>query len=161
MENLILIAAFVLALAAWWVYLPARAVLHDRKLGTLAQTDCQAPDLWPSVSVLVPARNEESTLAAAMQSLRRVDYPELEIILVNDRSSDRTGEIVDRLAAEDARIRPLHIETLPAGWLGRSGGSAPIHPRRGRCVGQPADPSRRSTPPTATSRCSRRSTVTR
>ena len=119
MENLILIAVLVLALAAWWVYIPARAVLNDRKLGILSQKACQAPDRWPRVSVLVPARNEESTITAAVQSLLQVDYPELEIILVNDRSSDRTGEIVDRLAAGDARIRPLHIEDLPAGWLGK------------------------------------------
>ena len=119
MENLILIAAFLLALAVWWVLIPARAVLHDRRLGVLAHISCNEPDRWPLVSVLVPARNEEDNISAAVRSLLEIDYPELEVILINDRSSDRTGEIIDRLAAEDARIRPLHIETLPDGWLGK------------------------------------------
>lgn len=119
MANLILILACALAIAAWWILMPLRAVLHDRKLGALSAMSCAEPERWPRVSVLVPARNEEDALAGAVQSLLEVDYPRLEIIIVDDRSSDRTGEIADRLARQDARIRALHIETLPEGWMGK------------------------------------------
>ena len=54
-----------------------------------------------------------------MQSLLAVDYPELEIVLVDDRSTDRTGEIVEDLARQDQRIRTLHVEALPEGWNGK------------------------------------------
>ena len=99
--------------------MPLRAALHGRKLGTLSALPLDTPSQWPTVSVLVPAKNEEDTLFSAMQSLLQVDYPALEIILINDRSTDRTGEIIDRLAQLDARVRQIHIDHLPDGWLGK------------------------------------------
>lgn len=99
--------------------MPLRAVLHDRKLRRLSAMRLDAPQRWPRVSVLVPAKDEEDTLYAAVQSLLRVDYPELEIILINDRSTDRTGDVVDQLAEMDSRINTLHIDQLPDGWLGK------------------------------------------
>ncbi len=118
MEILLLICC-ALAIALWWILLPLRTVLHERKLATLTSIPVVEPDRWPLVSVLVPARNEQDALADAVQSLLEVDYPALEIVIVNDRSEDRTGEIAERLARQDARIRTLHIESLPAGWTGK------------------------------------------
>jgi glycosyltransferase involved in cell wall biosynthesis len=77
------------------------------------------PERWPRVSVLVAARNEGTTIEAALETLLAQDYPGLEIILVDDRSSDETGGIVDRMAARDARIKALHVDELPDGWLGK------------------------------------------
>lgn len=74
---------------------------------------------WPRVSMVIPACNEETTIASAAESLLALKYPNLEIILVNDRSTDRTGQIIDDLAERDVRIRALHIQTLPDGWLGK------------------------------------------
>lgn len=74
----------------------------------------------PRLTVVVPARNEAKTVEPAMRSLLAIDYPDLEILAVNDRSEDATGEILDRLAAEDPRLRPIHLTELPAGWLGKN-----------------------------------------
>ncbi len=115
----ILLLAWTLATGVWWILIPARALWNGRRLVALSALPYEKPERWPSVSVLVPARNEEQTLADAVRRLCEVDYPKLEIILVDDRSTDRTGEIVQRLARQDARIRALRIENLPAGWLGK------------------------------------------
>jgi cellulose synthase/poly-beta-1,6-N-acetylglucosamine synthase-like glycosyltransferase len=74
----------------------------------------------PSVSLIAPARNEERNIERAVRSLVRLDYPNVEITIVNDRSTDRTGEILDRLAAEFPQLNVVHLAELPAGWLGKN-----------------------------------------
>ena len=76
--------------------------------------------VYPRVSVIVPARNEEQHLAAAMRSILALDYPELEVIAINDRSDDRTGKILDELAAANPPLRALHVTELPQGWIGKN-----------------------------------------
>jgi cellulose synthase/poly-beta-1,6-N-acetylglucosamine synthase-like glycosyltransferase len=75
---------------------------------------------WPSVSLIAPARNEERHIERAVRSLVALDYPRLEITLVNDRSTDSTGEILDRLAAEFPQLNVVHLTELPPGWLGKN-----------------------------------------
>jgi cellulose synthase/poly-beta-1,6-N-acetylglucosamine synthase-like glycosyltransferase len=76
---------------------------------------------WPRLSIIVPARNEEQGVRTAVQSLLRQDYPALELIVVDDRSTDRTGAILAALAGEHpARLRVLTVTELPAGWLGKN-----------------------------------------
>ena len=73
----------------------------------------------PRVSVIIPAKDEAHNIEACLRSWQEQDYPNFEIVVCNDRSADATGSIADAVAAEDARIRVLHIEDLPEGWCGK------------------------------------------
>ncbi|WP_446008791.1 glycosyltransferase [Candidatus Electrothrix sp.] len=74
----------------------------------------------PLVSVIIPACNEEQGIEAALTSLLSLNYPNLEIIVLNDRSIDATPQILDRMAGKHPRLRVVHITELPAGWLGKN-----------------------------------------
>ena len=73
----------------------------------------------PMVSVCVPARDEERGIRACLESLLKQDYPEFEVIVVNDHSTDHTGELIRELAEKDSRLIALDGEELPTGWLGK------------------------------------------
>ena len=70
-------------------------------------------------SIVLAARNEEGRVEKTIRTLLQQSGATLEIIVVDDRSSDRTGEILTRLAEEDARVRVVRVGTLPPGWLGK------------------------------------------
>src|ERR1700731_3738971 len=75
----------------------------------------------PSLTVIVPACNEAKDIAACLHSLVAQDYPNLNIVAINDRSTDQTGALMDALAAQHpTRLRVLHITELPSGWLGKT-----------------------------------------
>ena len=81
----------------------------------------RSPRNNPSVTVIVPARNEAEALPACLESLLAQDYANLEIIAVDDRSTDTTGQIIDSLAAtHSGRLKAIHVESLPEGWLGKT-----------------------------------------
>ncbi|MEK6799253.1 MAG: glycosyltransferase family A protein [Planctomycetota bacterium] len=74
----------------------------------------------PSVSVIVAARNEEHHIAACVADLLAQDYPHLQLIVVDDRSTDDTPAVLGKLAeGGDARLRVLTVERLPEGWFGK------------------------------------------
>jgi glycosyltransferase involved in cell wall biosynthesis len=73
----------------------------------------------PRISILFAARDEEEKLPGALATLMEIDYPELEVIAVDDRSNDSTGRILDEFATAHPRLRVVHITELPSGWLGK------------------------------------------
>jgi glycosyltransferase involved in cell wall biosynthesis len=110
---------FPISLCALWVVGLGYLIISIKRLPALRDQHTPVPDVWPRLSVLIPACNEAANLESAVATLLQQDYPDLEIILVDDRSTDGTGEIIERLARENPRIRAVHVETLPRGWLGK------------------------------------------
>jgi len=101
----------------------------DAALGVPTIADVSLPE-WnrspagnPRVSIVVPARNEAEKIAEPLSQLLNLDYENYEVIAVNDRSTDRTGEIMDQIAQSAAaheRLKVIHVRELPPGWLGKT-----------------------------------------
>lgn len=79
------------------------------------------PGVYPKkVSIIVAARNEQRNIRTALQSLLDLEYTNYELVVVDDRSEDATGRILDAMAVSNPRLNVIHIDSLPAGWLGKN-----------------------------------------
>ena len=117
-----MLTAYAVSACAVWVLCFAGFVWNVRRVPRMEDElgEIRAPEgAWPRLSVIVPARNEGEHIESALVSLLTQDYPNLEVVAVDDRSTDATGAILGRLASSEPRLRAVHIETLPAGWLGK------------------------------------------
>jgi chlorobactene glucosyltransferase len=90
--------------------------LHSRSLDEFSP---DAPVPAPSVSVIIPARNEERNIERCVRSVLATRYPSVEVIVVDDHSTDATGNLVRAIAREDARLRVVSAPELPTGWFGK------------------------------------------
>ncbi len=111
--------------ALLFLVLAVRTQIFNKSVIMLRDLPDELPEgqnngVWPKVSIVVPACNESNTIKDAAESLLALDYPNLEVVFVNDRSTDQTGEIIDRIAARDSRFKTVHITSLPNGWLGKT-----------------------------------------
>jgi glycosyltransferase involved in cell wall biosynthesis len=133
MSYLYWIAGIILALA--WLSRIIDAAIGMPSVADISRPgwDCNrvAPDGNPRVSIIVPARNEEQDIEQCLTSLLNLDYGNYEVIAVNDRSMDRTGEIMEKVrncqpAPKDADrvaqplLKVIRHRDLPSGWLGKT-----------------------------------------
>jgi len=112
---------FAWAVAAAWIAITVAFARGCRKRSMLRAVGPETTlvDI-PRLSVIVAARNESDCIETCVRSLLRQDYRNLEVIAVNDRSTDDTGAILERLAKEFAgRLQTAHVSSLPAGWFGK------------------------------------------
>jgi glycosyltransferase involved in cell wall biosynthesis len=111
--------ALTFAAALFWILNAIDVARGVRKLpairdiAPLDDSDC------PPVSILFAARDEEEKLPGALQTFLALDYPHYEVIASDDRSEDRTAEILKAAAEKNARLKYVRINSLPAGWLGK------------------------------------------
>ncbi len=104
-----------------WIGALVQVLANSRKSTRLREQPIEEPeDGWPSLAVIVAARDEEATVEASIRSLLAQSYPALEVIAVDDRSTDRTGAILDELAQHDHRLNVVHVTDIPSGWLGKT-----------------------------------------
>ncbi len=74
---------------------------------------------WPRLTIVSPACNEEKHVASAVASMLAIDYPDFAVVAIDDRSTDRTGAILDALATAHPQLKVHHVTALPDGWLGK------------------------------------------
>jgi hopene-associated glycosyltransferase HpnB len=102
----------------FWLAFLIQAYVGLRKIEYLSE-DIE-PVSTPKVSIIVPARNESRIVAQSLQSLLNQDYPDFEIILVDDHSEDHTYEIASAAAEKDSRLRVVRSVELPGDWRGKA-----------------------------------------
>jgi chlorobactene glucosyltransferase len=93
-------------------------LLCQPRLRHVAAKDRPTPH--PLISILIPARNEAPNIGRCVASLTQQDFPQLEIIVLDDQSTDATSAVVRSLQSKDARVRLLEGLPLPEGWVGKN-----------------------------------------
>jgi len=111
-------------LAAGLVFVALAAVLLAVNLAALPRLSRAAPResfpaSAPAVSIVIPARNEEAEIERAVRSHLAQDYPDFEVVVVDDCSTDRTGAILEAIGREDQRLKIVAGREPPPGWLGK------------------------------------------
>ncbi|HEY6325357.1 MAG TPA: glycosyltransferase [Candidatus Cybelea sp.] len=106
------------------ILLGANVVFAIRSLDVIrrsrVQIEPREPDpMLPALSIIVPARNEADRIERCVRSLLAADYPDFELVAVDDCSEDATCSVLDGIAAEDSRLRVVAGAPLPAGWVGK------------------------------------------
>jgi len=109
---------YQMVIAVLLVIFLANLILNLRSLRR-PDINSRIPEPAPLVSVLIPARNEEENIETCLKSLQKQDYPNFEIIVLDDNSTDRTAELVEMMAAKDDRIRLIKGQPLVQGWAGK------------------------------------------
>jgi chlorobactene glucosyltransferase len=102
-----------------WILLPLLVLWRLRGTPLLESMRDEAPTDAPLVSVVLPARNEAAHIAACVASLRATTWPNWQLVVVNDGSTDATGALAREAAAGDARITVLDAPPLADGWFGK------------------------------------------
>ncbi len=96
------------------------ATLGMRKMIALDNVPPLQQENVPEVSVIIPACNEAATIEPALKSILAMDYADLEVIAVNDRSIDRTGAILEQIQKQYPDLQIYDISELPEGWIGKN-----------------------------------------
>jgi chlorobactene glucosyltransferase len=102
-----------------WILVPVAVLWELRKSKSLEDYTAEPPANPPLVSVIVPARDEARNIDACVRSILASTWPAFEVIVVNDHSTDGTGDIARAIAARDARVRVVENPGLPDGWFGK------------------------------------------
>ena len=102
----------------WMLFLlrAYKAISHLKSLDSFA-----IPILnpLPRISIVIAVKDDESEIEETIKALLNSNYSDLELVVVNDRSRDRTGEILNAYSKVDKRLKIIHLKELPIGWLGK------------------------------------------
>ncbi|MEW5741690.1 MAG: glycosyltransferase [Myxococcota bacterium] len=105
--------------ATYWLLLGLALAYTARRVPTFAELPAPRRSQWPTLSLVVPARDEGAHVTEALEARLAEGYPALEVVLVDDRSTDDTGERARALARRDRRVTVTRVDALPEGWLGK------------------------------------------
>jgi chlorobactene glucosyltransferase len=117
------IALFILYLLVGpilWAFVSVGAISSRHRMKMVQRSNGPIPNPPPHVTIIIPAKDEEKRIAQCLTSVLAQDYPNFDVIVVNDRSTDATGRVMDELAQSNPKLKVLHIDQLPPGWTGKN-----------------------------------------
>jgi glycosyltransferase involved in cell wall biosynthesis len=115
-----LLAIYSMVVTLGWVGLTVYILVNSGRVKHLKDLPAEGGGTTPSVAVIIPVRNEEAEVEGALGSVLRLDYPYLQVLVINDRSTDSTPAILQRMADTHPGLSLLTITDLPDGWLGKN-----------------------------------------
>lgn len=118
---MILTFFFITFLLLWgaFLYFTYQGMKHLRPIDTFDCSHFKNQSIFPKLSIVIAVKNEEERVTETLTTLLESEYPHLEVIIVNDRSTDSTKEKIERIACQSSKLKAIHLETLPNGWLGK------------------------------------------
>jgi glycosyltransferase involved in cell wall biosynthesis len=118
---IITLTALMFAVFSTWSYFLIYTIISFKRLPKLESINRQAvKDEFPKVSVILPARNEEKYIAKCLDSLLKQSYPNFEIVAINDSSSDRTDEIIQKYRMKSSKVVAINAGPKPEEWIGKN-----------------------------------------
>lgn len=116
-----LLIAYILLAIAPWITLMILSIFARTRLRKLEEDRSNLDSPAPRLAIVVPARNEEGGIVDCITRLQQQRFPNASIIVVNDRSTDSTGKLLDDLQSKsiDSSLKVIHLTDLPEGWLGK------------------------------------------
>jgi chlorobactene glucosyltransferase len=120
-QEYIVYAIYFLVGPGMWVLYAIGMYQAQKRMELVKEPHDPVPPPPPPVAILIPAKDEQQRIGECLRSALAQDYPNFKVIAINDRSSDKTGAVMDQLAAENSRLSVLHIPPngLPDGWTGK------------------------------------------
>lgn len=104
----------------YWAFLAIWLIINGRKIVYLSSIDNSANQPAPSVVIIIAVRNEEYALREALLSVCNLTYSNYSVLVINDRSTDNSAQILSELQAKYNKLTVINIDTLPPGWLGKN-----------------------------------------
>lgn len=119
--ELIVFAAYFLLGPGAWVLFAIALGQTNRRMNVVKRPHDPLPLKPPRVSILIPAKDEGQAIGRCISAVLAQEYPNFNVIAIDDRSEDQTGEILDEFAKKDSRLSVVHVQPgqLPPGWTGK------------------------------------------
>lgn len=117
---MMLIKAFAIIISCSWILVSIYFIINTRRVGFLRSIHIKSDIHHPFISIIIPVRNEEIEVENALKTVLDLSYPNKEIIVINDRSTDNTPAILQRLSETYPSINLITIDYLQPGWLGKN-----------------------------------------
>ncbi|RYY41648.1 MAG: glycosyltransferase [Chitinophagaceae bacterium] len=115
-----ILTIYTILMLLLWTACTIMLLVNSRKISYLRDEPAGASTSAPSVAIIIAVKDEEADLEEALQSVCALRYPNFRVIVVNDRSTDGTAAILERLSATNPKLSVLTVGLLPTGWLGKN-----------------------------------------
>ncbi|NTS43493.1 glycosyltransferase [Flavisolibacter sp. BT320] len=115
-----LLQIYAIAMLVLWTGMCVYLLISSRRIAYLKDISPLTGNELPSIDVIIAVKDEEAEVEKALRSVCNLQYPNLKIVVINDRSTDNTPVILQRMAQQNRSIQVITVESLPEGWLGKN-----------------------------------------